>query len=86
MAGFSGGGGHMQNSCRIRTSRSSPPSIVIISRIRGEVEVRYVRCVRELNSGRAAVVSSANKIVIKSQKSQKKGRAETYHVGRIAEM
>lgn len=57
--GFSGGGGHMQKSCNIRTSLSRPPSMVIISRIRGDVEVRYVRCVSELNSGRGDVVSNA---------------------------
>lgn len=49
----------MQNSCSMRTRRSSPPSMVMISRIRGEVDVRYVRCVSELNSGRADVVSNA---------------------------
>lgn len=49
----------MQKSCRMRTRRSRPPSIVIISRMRGEVEVRYVRWVRELKSGSGEVVSSA---------------------------
>jgi len=44
--------------------------MVMISRMRGEVDVRYVRCVSELNSGRAAVVSSAGwkKIPIKLAK------------------
>jgi hypothetical protein len=36
----SGGGGEMQKSCSMRTRRSRPPSITMISRIRGEVEVR----------------------------------------------
>lgn len=57
--GFSGGGGHMQKSCRMRTRRSRPPSMVIISRIRGEVDVRYVRWVKELNNGSGEVVSNA---------------------------
>lgn len=61
--GFSGGGGEKQKSCRILTRRSRPPSIVMISRIRGEVEVRYVRCVSELNRGRGAVVSKAFAII-----------------------
>lgn len=39
--------------------RSRPPSIVMISRIRGDVEVRYCRCCNELVSGSGAVVSSA---------------------------
>lgn len=51
----------MQKSCRMRTRRSRPPSIVIISRMRGEVEVRYVRWVRELKSGSGEVVSSARR-------------------------
>ena len=51
----------MQKSWRIRTSRSSPPSMVMISRIRGDVEVRYVRCVKELKSGRGEFVSRARK-------------------------
>lgn len=38
--GKSGGGGQIQKSLRILTRRSKPPSIVIISRIRGDVEVR----------------------------------------------
>jgi hypothetical protein len=33
--------------------------VVMISRMRGEVEVRYVRWVKELKSGRAEVVSRA---------------------------
>lgn len=36
----------------MRTSRSSPPSRDNISRILGEVAVRYDRCVRELTRGR----------------------------------
>lgn len=59
MAGLSGGGGHMQKSWRIRTRRSRPPSIVIISLILGDVEVRYVKCVSELKSGSGDVVSKA---------------------------
>ena len=38
---------------------SSPPSMVMISRILGDVEVRYWRCCNELVSGNGAVVSSA---------------------------
>ena len=45
----------------MRTSLSSPPSIVMISRMRGDVEVRYVRCVKELNNGRGEFVSRAEK-------------------------
>ena len=41
------------------SSRSSPPSDVRISRIRGEVEVRYVREVRLFSRARGLVVSSA---------------------------
>lgn len=36
---ISGGGGHIQN----RASRSSPPSLVVILQIQGEVEARYVQ-------------------------------------------
>lgn len=51
----------MQNSRRSLTSRSSPPSTVRMSRILGEVEVRYVRWVSELKSGSGEVVSRAAK-------------------------
>ena len=36
--------------------------MVIISRIRGDVDVRYVRCVSELKRGRDDVVSNAKNI------------------------
>jgi hypothetical protein len=71
MAGFSGRGGQMQKSCRIRTNLSSPLTMVIISQICGEVDVRYVRCVSELNKGRANVVSRA---------STKKNRKKLYEI------
>lgn len=57
--GFSGGGGHMQKSRRRRTSLSRPPSHVSISRIRGEVFVRYVRCDSEFKRGSGEEVSRA---------------------------
>jgi hypothetical protein len=49
----------------------------MISRIRGEVEVKYVRCVSELKSGRDDVVSKAKAHDFekkKNQKNQKKMR------------
>lgn len=49
----------MQNSRSSLTSRSRPPSTVRMSRILGEVEVRYVRWVSELKSGSGEVVSRA---------------------------
>ncbi len=48
-----------EDSCRISRRRSNPPSTVSISRIRGEVEERYVRWVRELRRGNDADVSRA---------------------------
>ena len=65
MDGFSGGGGHMQKSWRMRTRRSRPPSMVIISRIRGDVDVRYVKWVKELKSGSGEVVSNAKQNAVK---------------------
>ncbi len=59
LRGDCGGGGLEQKSRSRRTRRSSPPSIVRISRIRGDVDVKYVRCVSELKSGSGEVVSSA---------------------------
>ena len=41
------------------SNRSRPPSRVKISRIRGEVDVRYVRDVRLLRMARGLLVSSA---------------------------
>ena len=67
MAGFSGGGGHMQKSWRIRTRRSIPPSIVMISRILGEVDVRYTSCVSELKSGNGEVVPTLNPTYVSNQ-------------------
>lgn len=55
MAGFSGGGGY--EGCVLR--RSIPPSMVMISRILGEVDVRYTSCVNELKSDNGEVVSDA---------------------------
>jgi hypothetical protein len=36
----------------------------MVSRIRGEVDVRYARCVRELNRGSAEDVSSAVVVLV----------------------
>jgi len=44
---------------RMSMSRSSPPSVVRISRMRGDVCVRYVREVRLLRMARGELVSSA---------------------------
>ena len=57
-ARFSGGGGDMQKSRRMRTRRSRPPSV---SHIRGEVEVSWVRWVKELRSGSGDVLSRASR-------------------------
>lgn len=42
----------------IEMSLSNPPSTVRISRIRGEVEVRYARCWREVRRGRVGTGES----------------------------
>ncbi len=56
----------MQKSRSSLTRRSRPPSQVRISRIRGEVDVRYVRCVKEFSRGSGDVVSSAVDVVADS--------------------
>lgn len=55
--------------------------MTMISRIRGEVDVRYVRCVSELKSGRGELVSSATSSVNSRQISEEK---PTHHDGRRA--
>jgi hypothetical protein len=70
MAGFSGGGGHMQKSCKIRTSLSNPPSIVMISRIRGDVQVCEMRKRVEQWQSRCGIQSYKEKIVRNRIKSE----------------
>ena len=60
---------------RIRMSRSNPPSMVTISRIRGEVDVRYARWFRELISGSVAVQSSAAHKLVRLHSQMGKTRA-----------